>query len=1065
MIYNRNDLLDSFSLDDVELAEAQRDRAEEPSVQREGEVISSRVESDCGPPHRVYIRVLTTAEGTVSFKGECSCGGHNCHHALIVLVAALARHASKPEVTVATTRRQGLTLETATPPVRMLYVLIPQIEARHREATDSCDVMTMRVHLYTARHLSTGDFGRTSSYGLSSRALRQPPAFLRSEDLEILTPLAAALPAGAAWSVFDLPNASLLSRMLDSECCFLAEPGRQPLHRGERRRATHAWRMDGDGVQHYSLASDPKADVVVLPDALWYLDRTSGSCGPLDMPVAMETVTTLLSESPIPPARAAVVRRTLAASLGEAAALPSVPRLRRLEGCITEPVLQLAPAGENSDLMAQLWFRYGEFQLTGRAESVAVSQEEVVEIERDHSAEARLLGKLESLGWRPEGDGRLRLRGHDRRREHFLLFELPGLRAEGWFVEIDPALGLTLVSVDDSEWRGLLQSDSQGDWFSLDLGVEIDGDHVPLLPAIVQLINSLPGVFSSQGLARLADETMVYVPLDEGRLVNVPLRRLRPILETLLELYESGALDAQGRLRMSRWQAASLSELEQGGRLHWQGDETLLSLAQRLRTIDSVPAVSPPKGLRASLRPYQQRGLDWLQFLRQYGFGGVLADDMGLGKTLQTLAHILLEKEQGRLETPCLVVAPTSLLFNWRREAETFAPDLKTMILHGPKRQARFETIREHDLVITSYGLLLRDASIHARQGYHLLVLDEAQAIKNVSARVSQAARRIQAAGRLCLTGTPMENHLGELWSLFDFLMPGFLGSEQDFKRRFRQPIEKYGDDSRGELLARRIRPYLLRRNKSVVAKELPPVTEILRSVELGEGQRELYESIRLSMHQRVREAIEANGLARSRITVLDALLKLRQVCCDPRLAPLEHIPEGATSAKLALLMDMLPEMIEEGRRVLLFSQFTSMLDLIEDEVQQAGIDYVRLTGQTRDRAAVVNRFQAGEAPLFLISLKAGGVGLNLTAADTVIHYDPWWNPAVEAQATGRAHRIGQQNPVFVYKLVTEGTVEEMIQLMQQRKQALSQMLYQGKGEVEPQWSEEDLENLFRPVG
>ncbi|MBL3591216.1 MAG: DEAD/DEAH box helicase [gamma proteobacterium endosymbiont of Lamellibrachia anaximandri] len=376
------------------------------------------------------------------------------------------------------------------------------------------------------------------------------------------------------------------------------------------------------------------------------------------------------------------------------------------------------------------------------------------------------------------------------------------------------------------------------------------------------------------------------------------------------------------------------------------------------------------------------------------------------------------------------------------------------------------EGMGKQDLLITTYPLLLRDQDRLLVQEYHLLILDEAQAIKNPKAKVGAIARQLNARHRICLTGTPMENHLGELWSLFDFLLPGLLGEEHQFRRCCRKPIEKWGDEYQADRLRRRIRPFLLRRTKQAVAPELPPKTEILRTVELGETQRELYEDIRQNMYQRVRKEVAEKGLSRCGILILTALLKLRQVCCDPRLISPEERGriEAGHSAKLELLMDLLPEMIEEGRRILLFSQFTSMLGLIEQALQAAGIDYVLLTGNTRDRTTPIDRFQAGKVSLFLISLKAGGVGLNLTAADTVIHYDPWWNPAVERQATDRAHRIGQENPVFVYKLISEGTVEERIQIMQERKQALADGLYDSTGAADPQWTENDLEELFGPL-
>jgi SNF2 family DNA or RNA helicase len=409
-------------------------------------------------------------------------------------------------------------------------------------------------------------------------------------------------------------------------------------------------------------------------------------------------------------------------------------------------------------------------------------------------------------------------------------------------------------------------------------------------------------------------------------------------------------------------------------------------------------------------------------------------------------------------------VVPTSLTFNWLHEAKRFTPDLKVLLLHGAQRKKQFKQLQHHDLIITTYPLLVRDREALAVQNYHLLILDEAQTIKNPKSQASRLIRGFKARHRLCLTGTPLENHLGELWSLFDFLMPGLLGDEKVFRRDFRTPIESRNDEAAATRLSRRLRPFLLRRTKQQVAKELPEKSEIVQSVVLEGAQRELYETVRLSMHRRVREEIERQGLGRSHIVVLDALMKLRQVCCDPRLLKSRDIDPSTESAKLSHLMSLLEEMVEEGRRILLFSQFTTMLALIEEEVRQIGLDYLKLTGQTRNREGVVKRFQRGEVPLFLISLKAGGVGLNLTAADTVIHYDPWWNPAVERQATDRSHRIGQQQKVFVYKLICEGTLEEKILAMQQRKQRLADGLYQADNRQGPQWDKADIEALFGPL-
>ena len=410
------------------------------------------------------------------------------------------------------------------------------------------------------------------------------------------------------------------------------------------------------------------------------------------------------------------------------------------------------------------------------------------------------------------------------------------------------------------------------------------------------------------------------------------------------------------------------------------------------------------------------------------------------------------------------MVLPTSLIFNWRNEAARFAPGLSILSLHGAERKARFSEISQHDVVLTTYPLLWRDAADLTRHQYHLLILDEAQTVKNARSQGAEVVRRIDARHRLCLTGTPLENHLGELWSQFDFLLPGFLGTNANFTRYWRVPIEKQGDEVRRELLARRVRPFVLRRRKEEVARELPEKTIIVRKVELNGAQRDLYEAVRVAMDAMVREEVVNKGFGRSQIVILDALLKLRQVCCDPRLVRTPLAQRVKERAKLDLLMTMLPEQVEEGRRILLFSQFTHMLALIEAELKRVGIDYVTLTGSTTDRETPVRRFQNCEVPVFLISLKAGGVGLNLTAADTVIHFDPWWNPAVENQATDRAHRIGQDKRVFVYKLIVAGSIEEKILALQERKAELADGILSDDRGVQLKFGEEDIAALFAPL-
>ena len=602
------------------------------------------------------------------------------------------------------------------------------------------------------------------------------------------------------------------------------------------------------------------------------------------------------------------------------------------------------------------------------------------------------------------------------------------LESLGWLVTVSDNVGHRVHEADPANWQSSLDP-GDGGWFSLSVGFDVAGQRYDLLPILAGLLEN---DFLEETLDR-PDNGHIYAPLPDGDALKLPIGRVRKILNHLSALIDPKFPD---KARLHALDAASLAGLEGLG---IDTPPQLAELAAKLKDFSGIEPVPTATGLQATLRDYQLAGFHWMQFLARHGLHGILADDMGLGKTLQTLAHILTEKQSGHSRgLPTLVVAPTSVVPNWRAEALKFTPDLRVLVLNGPERKKYFRSIPHADVVLTSFALLQRDIDKLAAVPFHLVVLDEAQYIKNPRSKMAQAACKLDARNRLCLSGTPIENHLGELWSLMNFLVPGFLGTEDAFNKRFRTPIEKDGDMERNAVLKSRVAPLILRRTKDQVAKELPPKTELVHLIELNTGQKDLYETVRATMDKRVREAIAARGIEQSQIVFLDALLKLRQICCHPCLLPEDYSNEVVESAKLDFLAELLAVLIEEGRRILLFSQFTSMLALIEAHLVKEKIPYLILTGSSKDRGKLVEDFQNGKAPVFLISLKAGGTGLNLTAADTVIHYDPWWNPAAEAQATDRAYRIGQHNPVFVHKLLCQDTVEERIHKLQQEKGRLA---------------------------
>ena len=593
--------------------------------------------------------------------------------------------------------------------------------------------------------------------------------------------------------------------------------------------------------------------------------------------------------------------------------------------------------------------------------------------------------------------------------------------------------------------------------FSLDFGIDIDGVRHPLLPILSSLLER-GGIAAAQ---IVGDDLITSLP--DGRVVKLPADRIARLLAIMGDLIEASDRTIGDALVLPAAEAAAVLDLEELLTTRWRNATAIQQYAQRFRATPEYATVALPPSFTATLRPYQQHGVDWLQHLRSHALSGFLADDMGLGKTAQTIAHISIEHAAGRLDRPALVVVPTSLISNWTAELGKFAPTLRVLVLHGLERHEMRDSVGQFDVVITTYTVLTRDIEDMREKLWHIVVLDETQAIKTPDAKATRAVCQLQTRHRLCLSGTPIENNLDELWSQFAFLMPGLLGDRRQFTKRFRTPIEKRADDTRRGQLIRRIRPFILRRTKSEVATELPPKHNILRRITLAPEQRELYETIRATLYDKVREQVAERSLAQSRIVVLDALLKLRQACCDPRLVKLPSARLVETSSKLEDLLEMLGEMIPEGRKILLFSQFTSMLDLVKPRLVEAGIPFVELRGDTRDRAEPVRAFEAGEVPLFLISLKAGGRGLNLVAADTVIHYDPWWNPAVEDQASDRAHRIGQTKSVFVYKLIAADTVEERILELQQRKAELAGIAFAEAGDL-PGFDFSDIDYLFAPT-
>lgn len=575
---------------------------------------------------------------------------------------------------------------------------------------------------------------------------------------------------------------------------------------------------------------------------------------------------------------------------------------------------------------------------------------------------------------------------------------------------------------------------SETDWFDLHLEIDFDGVSLTLAE-----------------LKKALQKQKRYVRLRDGSIARLPERLIQKF-QYLIEFGQTNEKSIRLRDHHLSFVDRLLTESE-----HKQYDEVSQSKLKKLDDFSKIKSYNLPKNLKGELRDYQRAGFNWLNFLKEFAFGGVLADDMGLGKTVQALA--LVQNEINKNKIPILIVAPTSVLFNWQREIEKFTPGIDYILHYGTKRTRDVRRLRKKPLILTTYGHLRRDISFLSEIDFHYVVLDESQNIKNPQSDTAQAARNLLAKNRLALTGTPIENNTMELWSQFSFLSPGLLGNQNFFKDNFMRPIEKEQNNDVAATLKRLIFPFILRRTKEEVVKELPPKVENIIFSPMSEAQQKIYDQVRDTFRNTIISEIESKGLDKTKMRILEGLTKLRQVSCHPQLVDATFQDEAGKFEALKLMID---EIISENHKVLVFSQFVRMLTIIREYLEEQAIDYAYLDGSTRDRAAVVDKFQdENDVRIFLISLKAGGFGLNLTAADYVIHYDPWWNPAVEMQASDRAHRIGQTKKVFTYKLIAKDSVEEKILALQQHKKELVKQIITTEGGFFKSLTKNDILNLF----
>lgn len=804
-----------------------------------------------------------------------------------------------------------------------------------------------------------------------------------------------------------------LHRLPEGEARLAVEPpagGQHPLLPLEPDRAWWLW--DPEGARLFPLVRP-----ATLPGRF-----TTTASGGLEMRLPLPVMVRHLDEV------------SAALEIDPALSDPRLQHLRRLPG---RPQFLLKLDGSLQQLSARLLCRYAGLQAplvaggeTGAAFPIQDQEDEAVFYDRNIAAEVRAVSELESAGFvRDDSSKSFRLKGEPQVLQ-FVAGRLPELRKR-WQVEAGEGFAAAerRVEVVSPRWQVL---GSGQDWLAFDLTFTSESGIHLSTAEVRQLLER------GRGHRRLPDGRTAVVPLEAAGELEEVLKDVDPRQEA-------------GHFRVRPEQAAYLATLFGAGGGAAPAPPELPGLAA---VMDQAAAI---------LRPYQAEGVRWMAGRAAGAMGGVLADEMGLGKTLQALA-VLRALHLSTPGDPLLVVCPKSLLGNWRQEAERFFPGLPVRVVRSGERQADLQRLGEPGLVITSYQLLARDIDHYRPRRWGAVFLDEASLIRNPDTAIARAVRSLEAGCRFALSGTPIENSVRDLWSLMEFAVPGYLGRRRDFQERYEAPLDGAGAGRSPTLerLRRRMQPFWLRRTKQEVARDLPEKIETVIPCELNPWQRELYRRVLDEGAEKVRTARRQGPSGSARLTLLTALLRLRQTCCDPRLMGLEPPAEEERPGKLSALRELLEEIRDGGHNVLIFSQFARMLRLIEAEVAELGMGCSLLDGSTRDREKVVGEFMnEPQRQVFLISLKAGGYGLNLTKADTVIHFDPWWNPAVEAQATDRAHRIGQSRPVNVYKLITTGTVEEKILRLQRQKRGVMDAALDDATPLMDGLSEEELRELL----
>lgn len=1059
--FKSDDIKSSFSLEAYALGESyfEQNRVIEYdslAISRKEIKILSVVEDNDDTPYEQEVNIYIQDSGIV-IEGGCSCdAGLNCEH-IVAVVLQHIHDKNKPEDT-----KVASLIEIKNDPTQKVtdwLSLLLQTHHKNEQNEQNDTFLAYKliknnnpnsddIKCFKTRVIKNGSLGKGTSVDIRSLSYNGfDYSFLTPEDMDILKIMNALAPRHQDTFKFKGHlGKKLLESIVATRRCYLENEDTPLSFAKEAHRLQWSWHEMNE--EHIELLSNIKSNEFLIYTSPTYLIKNNQLYA-LSREYNANFLQTLLSSPRIPK----YFLDEVVATIDEK--LPHLdiesPEYYEIETLEIKPKAKLHIAtilyNDKLEHTLELSFIYGDNAVAYmplNASKKILKRGYALNIIRDFEREESFIQEILRMGFAAANidETLLFMLKEDSiiwldKWRIFLEFEVERLQKEGWAVSFDGEFNLTFAQAD-SVFAYVNEQKNKG-WFDLSFDIEIEGQKIPMVPIIVKLLNTL------EHLNDLPE--FLNIQLRPNHFAKLSTQEILPILKTINNLLDSIKEEDQRTISLNSSKAHLIDNFDTAA-VEWVGKRDILELSQKLKAFDGISEVNLPQNLNATLRDYQHRGINWLNFLYEYQFSGILADDMGLGKTLQVLAHLQRLKEEGKLTKPSLIVMPTSLVGNWRSEATKFTPQLTLLDLYGSNRFELLGEINRYDIVLTTYQLAAKDEEVFGGVEFLYIILDEAQKIKNPRTKMAKSIKAFNSQYRLALSGTPIENHLGELWSIFSFLMPGFLNTLTLFKRFYQTPIEKEGNSARQQLLNSKIKPFMLRRTKDSVIDELPDKTEIIKYVEFGIEQQKLYESIRLTMEKQVRDLIVKQGIEKSHITILDALLKLRQVCCDPSLLKLKMEIEQTQSAKLELFLELVEELLEEGRKILVFSQFTSMLNIIEKELQNRSISYSKLVGSTKDREKVINTFRAGKSDIFLISLKAGGVGLNLVEADTVIHYDPWWNPAAENQATDRAYRIGQTKAVFVYKLIVQNSIEEKILQLQENKKQLQDNLY-GEGSDE----------------